>query len=109
MNLEALAMRPAVALHLPDPDEADEALGCERCGGSLAYVRRHSRGGRPHQIKPRQGQRVCTSCAAQGWRSRPCLSCGGVTRSWDWQAKRRGLNGWCQECSAAEHQRRALL
>ena len=94
------ASRIPAALLVPDPDEGEEPLACYVCGGEIQGVWSRTKVGTPYLRAPRRTQRVCGACIDIGWRSRPCVSCGGITRAWNWtsKARRKRLRGWCPRC-----------
>ena len=92
----------------PDPDERveNDVHACVVCDAPLVgTIVWHAGAGRLVTRKPTVGQKVCTPCNVAGWRSMPCVVCGGPTRTWNWTSKSRGNRhrGTCPKCRAAWH------
>lgn len=82
----------------PDPDEHDLPPECAACGREYERSLRHP------------GQRVCGSCQAKGYRSTPCVQCGGITHKRDRASvtSPTRFHGMCGKCRAEVHTREAL-
>lgn len=93
----------------PDPDETekgDTASHCIVCSTPLVpFPVWHAGAGRMLLRNPTRGQQVCRPCNQKGWRSRPCVGCGGPTKTWAWSSKARKLStrGLCDECRGEYH------
>jgi hypothetical protein len=97
----------------PDPDERAECdvTECIVCGKELeGTIVWHAAAKKFVQRKPTTGQRVCTPCNIQGWRPKPCVVCGGPTRTWNWSSKERANTnrGKCPKCRAEWHAAREI-
>jgi len=94
----------------PDPDETergDTATHCIVCDVPLIpFLFFHAGAGKMVYRNPTKGQKVCRACSQKGWRTRPCLGCGGPTKTWAWSSKARcnARRGLCDSCQDALHQ-----
>jgi hypothetical protein len=86
----------------PDADEADAPPECEVCRSELLPLPVRHRNGSVHLRPPAPGQRVCHECSGSGWRSTPCVRCGGITHKRDRANKSTmpHLYGMCGACRA---------
>jgi hypothetical protein len=92
----------------PDPDERVEcdAVECAVCTKPLVgTIVWHAAAKKFVTRKPTTGQTVCRECSQNGWRSKPCVSCFGPTKSWSWSSKARRVStrGMCDKCRAEWH------
>jgi hypothetical protein len=92
----------------PDPDETekgDTASHCLVCETPLVPLPVRLPSGKIALRNPTKGQQVCRPCNQKGWRARPCVGCGGPTKTWAWSSKARKLStrGLCDECRAKYH------
>lgn len=95
---------------VPDADESDLACACHVCAAPLVPTPMLSRHGSWTVRKVTKGTRLCPSCIQHGWRNTPCVSCGGVTRTWNWSSSKRGhsTRGLCQICRDELHREVAM-
>lgn len=101
----------AGAWRVPDPDESDLPPICQVCDGVITPTLVHHPTGRLFTRRIAPGTIVCPRCVRDGWRSKPCVRCGGPTRTWNWTSKARAelRRGMCPKCRRELDAERDLL
>lgn len=110
MNLVAIAAARRQLEQLdrcnePDPDEGEDACVCHVCAAPIVSRPVRLPHGGYAMRRPPKGTRLCPACIRNHWRNAPCVSCGGVTRTWNWSSKARkvGTRGMCPTCREDFH------